>query len=791
VVALRLDHRFNNNQQGLLRVNVSPSTVTGLQPNTQGQVFGQNAFSRTAQQTFRDVNVTAQHTWLIGSNKINEFRFQYARRGLLFDFNTATPDGAKVAVNIPGFAFFGREPFSYADRTEQRYQFTDNFSWIKGNHAIKFGGDFNLIPVNADFSVNFGGLYDFGELSATTFSSAFAGFPSFSPVQAYGLGVPQDFLQAVGDPHAKFTNKTLGVFLQDSWRIKPNLTLNAGVRYDIELMPNFPALNALSQTAQDALNITQTIPRDSNNVAPRIGIAWDPWKDGKTVFRASYGLFYSHPLLGHLFLATVTDGTQAPTAILIPGPPAAGCSLNAVNSFQGLLTACPASFGALPAEQRFDASLPNSIFVNQNFLTAGVPLAFLPGGFPMDKKFQYAYSHQANLTMEHDFGGNFALSVAYNFNGGRHLNHAIDVNPVNSEALIANWERAISDNANSGATVATNPLLVGTATGFAPCGVGPLGPWVLPALINFFRQSGLNPSLAAPLAGCLGVAAAVMTQFGLGVGPNGASCDPFTPGSCVPIPFSFMDANRSNGSSVYHALTVQLRKRFSNKYEFLASYTWSHAIDDSTDLQSPLAPQDVRRPALERSNSTFDQRHRFVFSGVYQSGKLSGDGFGSKFFSNWTVAPIIEVSSGRPFNILVGSDVNFDSGSKTDRPSIVPASSPTPVGCLPPAASQFSPTGFLQPACYNDGVIDGIVSNSLIGNLGRNAGHLPTTIFTDFRVARRFNLTERLKMDGIVDMFNLINRFNVADVNPLYQSAGTPTSSFDARQFQFALKLSF
>ncbi len=501
----------------------------------------------------------------------------------------------------------------------------------------------------------------------------------------------------------------------------------------------------------------------------------------------------------------MTDGTQAPGVILTPGSPAAGCSLNAVNSFQGLLTACPASFGALPAEQRFDASLPDSIFVNQNFLAAGVPLAFLSFGFPVDKRFEYAYSHQVNATMEHDFGGNFALSVAYNFNGGRHLNHSIDVNPVNSEALIVNWERAISDRLNGGAstaTVNTDPRLVG-ASG-APCGVVPAGPlagqpWVLPALINFFRQSGLNPSLAqfGPLAPCIPVALAVMAQFGLGVGANGQACNPlpftppFTAGDCAPVPFSFMNANRSNGSSVYHGLTVQMRKRFSQKYEFLASYTWSHSIDDSTDLQSPLSPQDNRRTDLERSNSTFDQRHRFVFSGVYQSGKLGGDGFVSKFFSDWTVAPIIEVGSGRPFNILVGSDANFDAGSKTDRPSIVPSGSLTPVGCLPPAASQFSPTGFLQPACFNDGSADGIVSNPLIGNMGRNAGHRPYTVFTDFRVARRFNLTERVKMDGIVDMFNLINRFNVADVNLLYQGAGTPTSAFDARQFQFALKLSF
>jgi len=93
-----------------------------------------------------------------------------------------------------------------------------------------------------------------------------------------------------------------------------------------------------------------------------------------------------------------------------------------------------------------------------------------------------------------------------------------------------------------------------------------------------------------------------------------------------------MDANYSNGSSVYHGLTANLKKRFGNHYEFLASYTWSHAIDDSTDLQSPLAPQDSYFPSLERSTSLFDQRHRLVFSGVYQSGKLAGAGLRQPIF---------------------------------------------------------------------------------------------------------------------------------------------------------------
>ena len=95
------------------RVNVSPSTVTGIEVSGQDQPFGQNAYSRTSQQTYRDVAGVAQDTWTIGNTKVNEFRFQYARRGLSYFYNTKIPGGSDPAVNIPGFAYFGREPYSY------------------------------------------------------------------------------------------------------------------------------------------------------------------------------------------------------------------------------------------------------------------------------------------------------------------------------------------------------------------------------------------------------------------------------------------------------------------------------------------------------------------------------------------------------------------------------------------------------------------------------------------------------------------------------------------------------
>ena len=89
-----------------------------------------------------------------------------------------------------------------------------------------------------------------------------------------------------------------------------------------------------------------------------------------------------------------------------------------------------------------------------------------------------------------------------------------------------------------------------------------------------------------------------------------------------------MSPNLTSGTSSYNGLSANLRKRFSSKYEFLLSYTWSHAIDDSTDVVSTSdAPQNNFNPNAERSNSTFDQRNRFVLSGVYNSGRVGGTGF--------------------------------------------------------------------------------------------------------------------------------------------------------------------
>ena len=808
--SLRVDHKLTQNQQLFVRANASPSHITGIEENAANQNFGENAQSRTADQTFHDFSLVGQHTLVLSPTQLNEIRIQFSRHPIEYA-NTNSPGGSGVAVNIPGFAYFGKTPYSVIDRIEKQVQLQDNYTIVRGGHSFKFGVDGRYIPINfKQGQLYSGGDYSFGSLSAGSLNARLQGLPDFSPIQAYGLGIPQSFVQAIGLTSINLNLKTIGAYAQDSWKISPKLTANYGLRYDVTGYPVHTPLNANTAAAEKAFGIGEGFPTRLNNFAPRLGLAFDPKGDGRTVIRGSYGLYFDR-IPGSLELQAVKFNTNdIPIIILAGGNPCAiaggtanPTNLNATNTFQGTLSnpncigaAAGAGLGYLPGEQRFLANNNNSLFTNQNYLAAGFPLAILPSGLPSDSHYYTPYAIQASFGIEQDLGHDTSLNIAYTFNGGRHLNRPINADPVNNQFLLNNWERANAavkagtagvlpgtpQSAVSGLSV--NPLTVATAPGTLPCGVGPAGPYIAPPVVNFFRQAGLNTSLANALTAvgagqCVALAQQIIATDGLGVG--------------VPVNFSDVTPNRTSGTSNYNALSVNLHKRFSNHFEYLASYTWSHAIDDSTDVVSVSeGPQTEFAPNAERARSSFDQRHRFVLSGVYNSARLSGGGFVSKAFSNVTVAPIFEVSSGRPFNILTGVDTNFNFTPLTDRPSVVSRST-TPNNCgVLPVASKYSPTGFLNLPCYiDDNPFDGNFTGNVDGTLGRNAGTKPYVVFTDLRLAKTLLFHERYALELMADGFNLINKFNVLDVNLLYTEAGQRTAAYDPRQFQFGARFSF
>jgi outer membrane receptor protein involved in Fe transport len=806
VYSLRLDQKLTANQQLMLRGSVSPSFVSGIQENAANQNLGENSFSRTATQSYHDWAIVAQHTYVIGPNKVNELRFQYARHPVLFS-NSNSPGGSGVAVNIPGFAYFGKTPFSVVNRIESQNQLQDNFTYTRGRHTIKTGIDLRYIPINLiQGQLYGGGDYTFAGLQSTDISPALAGLPGFSPIQAYGLGIPQSFVQGIGQTQFKYDLKVLGAFLQDSWRMTNKVTLNAGLRYDVEAFPTQKALNANTQAAQQAYGIRQGIRLQDTNFAPRIGVAYDLRGDGKTVIRGNYGLFYDRAPGNLESQSMIFNSTTVPLTIIAGGAPCTAAStisplnLNATNTFQGSLSNANclpiAGLNYLPSQQRFDPNNSNSLFVNQNFLASGFPLAILPSGLPADLTYKTPYVQQVSFGIEQDLGHNMTLNIAYNLTGGRHLNRPINVNPVNPGLLVANWRAAVAAVKAGTASVfpgtpqtavaspTSNPLTVATASGTIPCGQGPGGFYVAPPLLNFFRKSGLNTSLAQFLVSqgagqCVAAASSIAAAEGLGVG--------------VPVPFGDMSPNITSGTSNYNGLSVNLQKRFSQNYGFLVSYTWSHAIDDSTDVVSTSdAPQNNFNPNAERSTSTFDQRHRFVLSGLYNTARVGGTGWVPAVFSNVTVAPIFEISSGRPFNVLTGDDTNFDFDPLTDRPNAVaPGSGVTSCGTAP-VLSKYSPTGAFNLPCYIDAPANaGTGAGYFSGTLSRNTGIKPYTVFTDLRIAKQFNLPHEFALQLTADVFNLINKNNTLDVNLLYTAAGQETAASDPRQFQFGARLSF
>src|SRR5215472_9334164 len=239
----RLDQRWNNRNNSFLRVGVSPSLITGLPSTSQNQVFGQNSGSRAGYNQSRDLNVTFQHDTSISAKTFNEFRSQIARRGLHFGFSQL-PGGDQIGVNIPGYGYFGREPYSTVDRIERRFEFTDNVTLVRGAHTFKVGGDYNLIQLRSAkaqiFELDFGGDVNFGGFSAGTFlfdcvnpatgtnhngscASNEIALPGTTALQSYGLGVPTSYIQGIGSSNQPFDNIPIALFGQDNWRVNRHL----------------------------------------------------------------------------------------------------------------------------------------------------------------------------------------------------------------------------------------------------------------------------------------------------------------------------------------------------------------------------------------------------------------------------------------------------------------------------------------------------------------------------------------------------------------------------------------
>lgn len=818
--SIRGDHAFDASNQLTLRFGYNPGRVSGIQVESQNQSLGQNDYSRTGITDTKDTSFSAGLNSNLGSSVLNELRFSFGRRKTSF----RSQNNDAVAFNITDTAFIGRELFSPVDRTETRYQFADNINIVSGSHTFKFGGDVNFIDIpRALFELNFAGLFNFGDFASTNIA-AFPTLgtltpPPFTAVQSYGLGLPSIYIQGFGNPISAIKNKPLAFFAQDSWKIHPRFTLNYGVRYDVELTqtitptPFQDPLTSISLSssdltaAQDVLGVQQGIPRDTNNWAPRLGAAWDLFGNAHTVLRGNIGLYYDHPLLAVAFNSDIADAAQQQQAVLTPGSPTPTALLNATQVFQGTVCTaaggnpiCPSGVFTPGAAASAQYQFGRQRFNDQTFPGFGT---ILPFTLPVAKDFQYASAVQANLAVEQRITKDMSLTVGYIYVGAHHLPHPTDLNTPNTVLQIQNFTRfsggilprsttealaGISIPATAPGSTFTNAygqtcaVVIGGM--IAQCAGGRV---VNPFIANVFRPSGPNYFLATALSGGVVSKAVLDSQLAGSLRTSGTLS-----------PFGSVNAQLSDGNSSYNAMNVELKRRFVNNIAFQASYTWSHSIDDSSDLQTLLIAQDVNRFDLEKADSLFDQRHRFVFSGVLTSpeGWRKADGWGKRFLADFTVAPIIEISSGRPFNIITNIDTNNDQSTQTDRPDIAAD------GTLCAAQLPVSVVAAGAPCSLFDFDSNGNLAFG-IGSLGRNMGRTASYASVDLRLMRSFWFGEKVRVDLIAEGFNLFNRFNEAAASPFFGAVNAvgerrgnkyisrSTAAYDQRQFQLGIKFNF
>jgi hypothetical protein len=346
----KIDHQLNGGEQ--LSVRYSQYNVVSINSRGAG---GISAPTASAGLDNVDRTIAFANTQTLSSRTVNEMRTQVARGNL----QALPTDPVGPAVSIAGLASFGTLSGSPTGRLNKLYEVVDNLSHQAGAHALRTGVD---ILYNDD---------------AITFPRAIRGSYSFSSLANFLAGVYNNagFTQTLGATVVSQSNPNVGLYAQDEWKASPALTLNLGLRYDLQFL--------------------QTIHTDRNNIAPRVGLAWSPSRSRRTIVRGSGGLFYD----------------RVPLRALANALLAANNTTDLANLRQINVSLSPTQAGA-PA-------FPTT-------LTTIVPSVTLPNLTTMDASMQNAYSRQASAEIEQQIGPRSTVSAGYQYIRG--VNLIISVN---------------------------------------------------------------------------------------------------------------------------------------------------------------------------------------------------------------------------------------------------------------------------------------------------------------------------------------------------------------------------
>jgi hypothetical protein len=333
----RVDHKVDATNLLSLRYSLYDITASNSR-----NVGGLNAVSRGAALDNQDQTFAAGNVTTLSPRAINEARFQLTRSRLQAPVN----DEAGPAVNISGVASFGTATFSPTARSIDLYELVDNISIQRGAHSFKSGVNLLYNRINIEFPGALQGVY------------------TFTTPANFLNGTYSSFQQAFGAPSQFQSNPNIGLFAQDEWRPRSDLTINAGLRYDAQCLP-------------------EPIKTDTNNFAPRLGFAYSPG-DRKTVVRASFGIYFDRIPLRATSNALQRDGSKYIVVQLTP-------TQTGAPVFPNVLSAQPSALLTKPNVTRIDPDIKNS------------------------------YSEQLNFQIERELPWDASLSVGYLHLRGLHL----------------------------------------------------------------------------------------------------------------------------------------------------------------------------------------------------------------------------------------------------------------------------------------------------------------------------------------------------------------------------------
>ena len=376
----KLNFVLNDKNSGFLRYN----RFTNDQPGGGG---GTTAISRSLSFEDRMNGGAAQLATVITPSLLNESRFGINRRAEgRKPYVPGDPNGAHI--DVTGVALFGVNPYAGSNSVETSTQVIDNLTFTHGRHTIKTGVDYQT--TGFDITSALARVFTFGGLTAAN------GRPAVTPLDQYLRTVAGDLDPATGRPYTytqlrqeigensiQLRYHFVNWFLQDEYRVTPNLTLNVGVRYELMLNPILDE--------QAPYELSRRLNNDTNNLAPRFGFSWSPFQNRKTVVRGGYGMFYDNPSLGLSTDGSLFNGRRV-LSYTVPGTDA-----NAPKFPNLLATADP------------------------TFRTPSNVTAFAPD-------FQIMYGHNASLQIERQILTDMAVNVQYSFWGHRFAPYSRDIN---------------------------------------------------------------------------------------------------------------------------------------------------------------------------------------------------------------------------------------------------------------------------------------------------------------------------------------------------------------------------